>query len=338
MPGRSTIITVCPCFPIPATRLKVELEQPLSLSHKSTDRISIPQALTITCTTNYTKNTMSEVSISRHSQRSKAATLRAAKQQQATTSSTLEVKQRAAMDETSHSNDSSSDPTAVPTSMFLNPSLRENAKNMLQFPLVPLGCHFGTVVEKEAISLKSAIRKEGRTDSGRRAEVSVVFVVRRPGCSACREHGQQLSELAKEDGDVAYWAIVKEVGAEEQGILTFFADYFRFPIYKDEKWKTYKAMGDRKLSKMKLLKNFFAAKGRWAKKGIPNRLKGGDIWTEGGILLFKRGKLRYAYEETYGEELALADIRELTFNRMTISYRTISCIYLKQPCFIDFML
>ena len=35
-----------------------------------------------------------------------------------------------------------------------------------------------------------------------------------------------------------------------------------------------------------------------------------DIWTQGGLLLFdKRGKLRFAYYESYGDELNIEEIR-----------------------------
>jgi hypothetical protein len=203
----------------------------------------------------------------------------------------------------------SSKSAGVPNHMLLNKTLRDNAKAIREFPLIPLDCHFDMVNEKPSVPFKSALKEETRLGNGKKADVSVVFLVRRPGCVACREHGQQLTELAKEDDSVAFWAIVKETGVEEQGLLTFFSEYFRYPIYKDDKWKTFKAMGDRKLATLTLVKRFFSAKSRWNKKGIPNRLKGGDIWVQGGVLLFKKGKLRYAYEEEYGMELVLSDIR-----------------------------
>ena len=195
----------------------------------------------------------------------------------------------------------------VPQSMLMSETLRKNAKGLRGIPLIPLNCTFGVVKEKDPVPFKIAVRSEAKI---KRTDVSVVFVVRRPGCVSCREHGQQLTELAVEDPSIALWAIVKETGIEEQGILTFFSDYFHYPIYKDEKWKTYKAMGERTLTSFKILKRCLAARGRWAEKGLINRLKGGDIWVQGGILLFKRGRLRYAYEEEYGKELAVSDIRQ----------------------------
>lgn len=204
---------------------------------------------------------------------------------------------------------STTDASEVPERMLLSQSLRANIKSLLTIPLIPLNCTFGVVNEKAPVPFRSALRKEGRKANGKMSDISVVFVVRRPGCSACREHGQQLTELASEIRDASFWSIVKETGVEEQGILTFFQDYFRFPMYKDEKWLTYKAMGDRKLTPMKLLKRFLSAKGRWEKKGIPNRLKGGDLWVQGGVLIYQKSKLRYAYEEKYAKELNIGDIR-----------------------------
>lgn len=194
----------------------------------------------------------------------------------------------------------------LPSSMILSECLRKNASHLSNIPLAPLNCTFGVVLEKEPIPFRRALKKEAGM---KKADISLVFVVRRPGCAACREHGQQLTELAKEDPSVAYWAIVKETGVEEEGILTFFDKFFHFPMYKDDKWLTYKAMGERKLTPFKLVTTFLATKGRWARKNIPNRLKGGDVWVQGGILLFKQGRLRFAYEEEYGKELVIADIR-----------------------------
>ena len=194
--------------------------------------------------------------------------------------------------------------------MQLSDTLLSNATALEEISLTPLNCTFGVVNEKAPVSFKSALRKESIVNGGKRANVSVVFVVRRPGCVGCREHGLQLSELAKENRNVALWGIVKETGVETEGILEFHNDYFRFPLYKDDKWLTYKAMGNRKLSPFKAIKRAFEARGRWAKKGITNQLKAGDIWIQGGVLIFKNSKLRYAYEEDYGREYDLAAIRD----------------------------
>ena len=194
--------------------------------------------------------------------------------------------------------------------MSLNDCLRKNASALGEIPLTPLDCNNGYVSELPQMDFDSAMKKEAR-NAGRNEQdvVTVVFVVRRPGCVACREHGLQLSDLVMEFANVSLWAIVKETGVEEQGILSFYKDFFCFPVYKDEKWMTYKAMGSRTLGLFNVIRRCMSAHRRWTDKGIPNRLKGGDIWMQGGILFFKRGELRYAYEEDYGNEFDLADIR-----------------------------
>ena len=67
--------------------------------------------------------------------------------------------------------------------------------------------------------------------------------------------------------NVALWAIVKETDVEERGIVSFFDDFFSFPIYKDEQWATYKAMGNRKLNLFKLMRRYLTARRRWLDKG-----------------------------------------------------------------------
>jgi hypothetical protein len=200
-------------------------------------------------------------------------------------------------------------PEMVPRNMQLNETLRSNARELHGIPLIPLNCTFGVVNEKAPVSFKTALIKEAKLRGGKRSKVSVVFVVRRPGCASCREHGLQLTELAKEERGVSFWGIVKETGIEEEGIITFYKEFFHFPLYKDEKWRTYKAMGDRKLSPLKAIKRAFEARSRWTRKGITNQFKAGDIWLQGGILIFKNGVLRYAYEEDFGRELNLSEIQ-----------------------------
>jgi hypothetical protein len=201
-------------------------------------------------------------------------------------------------------------PGSVPEHLELNDCLRKNAETLRSIPLVPLECKDGAVLEKSPLNFESAMNHEA-LNAGRSIEdvITVVFVVRRPGCVSCREHGLQLSELIMEFRNVALWAIVKETDVEERGIVSFFKDFFSFPIYKDEQWATYKAMGNRKLNLFKLIRRYLTARRRWLNKGIPNRIDGGDIWLQGGILFFKRGELRYAYEEECGKEFDLSDIR-----------------------------
>ena len=201
--------------------------------------------------------------------------------------------------------------TCVPNNMLLNEKLRKNAGTLNEISLKPLSIIDGAVKEKKPVTFDKAMRHETKRAGGKRTSViNVVYVVRRPGCADCREHGEQLAELAMEFRNLALWAIVKETGAEEEGIVSFVENHFNFNVYKDEQWMTYKAMGNRKLSAVKIMRGVLGAKRRWADKAIQNRAKGGDHITQGGILFFKRGDLRYAYEEEFGKELNVTDIRD----------------------------
>ena len=201
--------------------------------------------------------------------------------------------------------------TCVPNSMLLNEKLRKNAATLNEIRLNPLSITSGAIREKGPVTFEKVLQHETKRAGGKRASViNVVYVVRRPGCADCREHGEQLAEVATEFRNLALWAIVKETGPEAEGIVSFIGNHFKFNVYKDEHWMTYKAMGNRKLSAVKLMRGVLGAKRRWADKAIQNRAKGGDHFTQGGILFFKRGELRYAYEEEFGKELNVADIRD----------------------------
>jgi hypothetical protein len=202
--------------------------------------------------------------------------------------------------------------SAVPRSLWLNQSLRDHAKKLGKIPLVPLNCTFGVVNPKPAVTLATALKQERKAIAKtiRSTSISIVFAVRHPGCVQCREHGQQLSELLKEDGimhGIPAWGIVKDT--KDQSLLKFYEDFFHFPLYMDSQWNVYKAMGGRRLSLVSAMKQYFMARRRWARKGICSQVSCGDASLQGGVLIFKRGKLRFAYEEVFGKELEVDDIR-----------------------------
>lgn len=105
---------------------------------------------------------------------------------------------------------------------------------------------------------------------------------------------------------LALLGTVKETGVDDQGLLDFYQTYFdRHPMYMDEHWKLYEAMGGRKLSLWGLFKAMLVAKPRWYRKGIPSSENNyrSDPWMTGGVLVFnKDGQLVYAMEETVGDE------------------------------------
>jgi hypothetical protein len=65
---------------------------------------------------------------------------------------------------------------------------------------------------------------------------------------------QQLSQLAAAEGGgpkTTFIGIVKE--REDNGILEFYDNYFRFPLFLDPKWNVYKALGARKITRAQSL-------------------------------------------------------------------------------------
>lgn len=197
---------------------------------------------------------------------------------------------------------------SVSPKLLLSESLRQSTQQVNTIPLTPVNCSFGIVTERgKPRPLDSVLRKEAKRN---KATVSIVFAVRRPGCSSCREHGQQLSEFATRFKKVALWGIIKETAVDDIGLLEFYDSYFHHSIYKDDKWQIYNAMGARRISIKDLLKGFFRSRSRHQAKNIKSTLAG-EGWLKGGVLIFDRtGKLRYAYEETYGEELKLQDLED----------------------------
>jgi hypothetical protein len=78
-------------------------------------------------------------------------------------------------------------------------------------------------------------------------KLTVLFAIRRPGCGACREHGRQLTQLDRLERDVSFVGAIKETGVNDQALLDFYQQYFRFPIVLDKKWEIFKAMGGRQI-------------------------------------------------------------------------------------------
>jgi hypothetical protein len=133
--------------------------------------------------------------------------------------------------------------------------------------------------------------------------VTVVYCIRRAGCGSCRYHGLQLTRLSKKFQNLNLFGLIKETGVDDKALLDFYADYFTFPIYKDHEQDSFRFLGNRKISVWRLLKAQPRLYQRYHKKGIKNVPFGGDIFTQGGVLLFKKGQLRYVYYERFGDEL-----------------------------------
>lgn len=199
------------------------------------------------------------------------------------------------------------DDTKVPESVKLEGDLRREAKLLGKVGLVPIDYSFGIVTAREtsAVPLKEVVTKQARKE---KANVVVVYAVRRPGWHGCRQQGKQLSQLAAELRKTAFVGIVKE--KEDNGILDFYNKYFKFPLYQDPKWKTYKALGSRKITTGQIIVRVLKWPMVAAKRLIKSERGGSDMKTQGGILIYDRtGNLRYAYQEQYGEPLDMESIQ-----------------------------
>lgn len=129
----------------------------------------------------------------------------------------------------------------------------------------------------------------------------------------CREHGQQLAAaLSDQQEDVKLWGIVKE-NVDAMGMFEFKSLYFPFPLYRDVERALYSAMGNRKIqlttwNPWRLWRGMKSLGKRLESKNIQGNLKGEGL-IQGGILVFDNsGSLRFAYEESIGEELVMEDI------------------------------
>ena len=128
----------------------------------------------------------------------------------------------------------------------------------------------------------------------------------------CREHAQQLAQLAAQDRQLAVLATVKETGHDDEALLELYEQYFhRLPIFKDEKLQVYKAIGGRQAEATGFLAKFQAAKDRLLRKKIAAGSVNGDKFMLGGLLIFDRkGTLIHTIEEQVGEPLDIADLQQ----------------------------
>jgi AhpC/TSA antioxidant enzyme len=170
--------------------------------------------------------------------------------------------------------------------------------------LTPIDCSFGTVTEKsfDKKSFPTMLREERkRLTLKRDSGVMLVFAIRRPGCASCRLNGRILTDIAQKE-KVGCVGIIKETGVADANLIGLYESYFRHPIYKDEKWRVYEAMGSRKMSVFKLVGKLPKLSSIYNKHKIENIPFGGDLLTQGGVLVFDRdGNLRYTFYERYGE-------------------------------------
>ena len=170
-----------------------------------------------------------------------------------------------------------------------------------EIPLKPISFEGKKAKEAIAQPLQEVVMAGCSTD---KSAVNVLFAIRRPGCGQCREHGMQLAEICQSNPNVNLMGVIKDTVGIHQSIFEFYSNYFTFPLYKDEGWNLYHTIGNKKLNLFKMVSKAPALEVRYAKKGIRNIPFGGDLFTQGGVLIFdKQGKLRFVYYETYGKPL-----------------------------------
>ena len=122
------------------------------------------------------------------------------------------------------------------------------------------------------------------------------------------------------------FGILKETGVDDTALMEFYSDYFSFPLYRDNDKESFRFLGNRQISVWKLLRTAPKVEMRYRRKKIVNIPFGGDIFTQGGILLFdKTGNLQYVYYERYGDELDMEALRfaihKMTRPKNSHSYR-----------------
>lgn len=136
----------------------------------------------------------------------------------------------------------------------------------------------------------------------------------------CREHGQQLSELAslatKTSDDFGFWGIVKETGVDDEGLMEFHNTYFDFPLYRDVDLSAYAAFGNKSiLSNMttwnpfKLYRGFQELNKRLKEKSLEGNMKGEGLTKGGVFVLNPDGEVVYAMEEMTGSSLDMDEIK-----------------------------
>lgn len=131
----------------------------------------------------------------------------------------------------------------------------------------------------------------------------------------CREHGQQLSELAAQTSDFGFWGTVKETGVDDEGLSEFYHSYYKFPLYRDVGLETYAAFGNKSVmssvstwNPFKIYRGYKEMKQRLEKKKIEGNLKGEGV-TKGGVFVLNTdGEVVYALEEETGSPLEMEEI------------------------------
>mmetsp|Transcript_2272 Transcript_2272/g.5913 ORF Transcript_2272/g.5913 Transcript_2272/m.5913 type:complete len:345 (-) Transcript_2272:104-1138(-) len=130
--------------------------------------------------------------------------------------------------------------------------------------------------------------------------------------SSHSNRSEQRQTMSRQNQKVALVGVTKHgEGVDDKAMLYFYQTYFqRYLIHRDGQWETFQALGGRKISLYRLLRLVPRMEKRYKNNNIENIKFGGDIWTQGGVLVFDRqGELRHVHYEEYGNRLDTASIR-----------------------------
>jgi AhpC/TSA antioxidant enzyme len=179
--------------------------------------------------------------------------------------------------------------------------------------LVPVNLTFNQVREEPYVVNIQQAHRMVLTSQVDRPRASICFVVKRPGCVLCQEQGDALKALIAEfsQQSVAPWAVIKETGVDDTGLLSLYQNHFPFSFYRDTNLCLYKALGDRRVTVTDMATKLLPAKRRVRHKGLTGNIIGlGEGMILGGIVIFdQHGVIQYAHAEKFGLELPLAEIR-----------------------------
>lgn len=108
---------------------------------------------------------------------------------------------------------------------------------------------------------------------------------------------------------------VKEVGVDDEGLMSFYKDHYTYPLYKDDGLILYNDFfGKRSIFKFstynpfKLYSGYKEMSRRLKEKKLQGNMVGEGI-VQGGIIIFDSdGKAQCAYEEETGKELNMEEI------------------------------
>lgn len=189
-----------------------------------------------------------------------------------------------------------------------------NLKELKHARLFPVNFYFDevSVDHKFKESLRAIVRME--CDKAK-AKTLIVYATRHPACGSCRREGRAMAELAAELSDVAFLSIVKDSTDIHESLIEYHEHYTpQCPIYQDPKMSVFQAFGANKLRFWPLVRGTTKQMVRARKLGIKInlvQLQRSDVWTQGGILIFRNtGTLFYSMPEPgVGKSLDMKELK-----------------------------